>query len=232
MPGSRRRRSPLSLVQQELDIRFYLHRLEEVGGGPVLVLGSANGRVAWELARHSPRVVAIEPSERMVAVAEAQRTDQPSEAAARLRFICADLRSVRLNETFPLVVAPQNAMGLLASRDDLDAFVASAGHHLSPQGVLAFDVLNPRPRPASAPAEPHLAEPPRPVFAPHFREASRGKSAGASGLRRWRLRLFSPSELDTALTAGGLVARERFGSFDGKVFEATDDLQVVVAAHD
>src|SRR5262249_48147687 len=113
MPGPhRRRRSPLSLVEQELDVRFYLHRLTETGSGPVLVVGAANGRVAWELARHASRVLAVEPSDRMIAVAESQRSEHPADAAARLRFVCADLRSLRLGEQFPLVVAPQNALGL------------------------------------------------------------------------------------------------------------------------
>src|SRR5579863_8282715 len=107
----RRRRSPLSLVQQEADVRFYLHRLKEAGGGAALVLGAANGRVAWELARYADRVIAADPSARMLASAEAERPDHPAEAGARLRFLCADLRSLRLGEQFSLVVAPQNAMG-------------------------------------------------------------------------------------------------------------------------
>src|SRR5262249_36881895 len=153
-----------------------------------------------------------------------------AEAGARLRFICADLRSLRINEQFPMVVAPQNALGLLTSRSDLDALVTTVRMHLSRGGLFAFDVLSPRPLQAKPASEaPHLLEPPRPVFAPHLREARRARSGLVASLRRWRLRLFSPEELDDALSTGGLTARERYGSFDGKAFEPTDAMQVVIA---
>jgi hypothetical protein len=48
-----------------------------------------------------------------VAAAEAQRDDHPTEVGHRLRFQRADLRSLRLGEEFALVVAPQNALGLV-----------------------------------------------------------------------------------------------------------------------
>jgi SAM-dependent methyltransferase len=227
MAPSRRRRNPLSLVQQEADVRFYLHRLEECGGDSVLVLGAANGRVAWELARHAARVVAVEPSERMVGLVETLRKDYPSEISARLRVQNSDLRSLRMGETFSLVAAPQNALGLLGSHADLEAFVTTVRMHLKPEGLFAFDVLNPSPPFISKDDPPHGPEPIQRVFTPHFAE-SRGEARG-NPLRRWKRRLFDSRELDETLRAGGLTPRERYGHFDGKVFEPKDTIQVVVA---
>jgi SAM-dependent methyltransferase len=221
----RRRRSPLSLVQQEADVRFYLHRLREVPQGAVLVLGAANGRVAWELARHASRVIAVEPSETMLAAAEAQRAAQPAEASAHLRFHRSDLRSLRLGERFSLVAAPQNALGLLTSRADLEAVVATVRLHLEEEGVFAFDVLNAPPRLVDGDA----FMPPRLFFTPHLRESRRSAGRAPLAVRRWRPRLFSPRELDQVFRDGGLIPVERYGSFDGKAFEPTDAYQVVVA---
>jgi hypothetical protein len=166
----------------------------------------------------------------MVATAESERSAQPAEAASRVRFVCADLRSLRLGERFPLVVAPQNALGLLTSRADLESLVATVFAHLAPGGMFAFDVLNPKPMPSLSDTDaPHVLEPPRPVFAPHLRESRRARNTGVSSLRRWRLRLFGPAELDDALGSGGLVPKERYGNFDGKPFEPEDGLQVIVS---
>ena len=236
---TRRRRSSLALVRQEADVRFYLHRLEESGPDglateppAVLVLGAANGRIAWELGRVASRVVGVEPSERMVAVAEALRREQPGDIGARVRFLHADPRSLRLGERFPLVVAPQNALGLLRSRGDLELLVATVEAHLEKGGLFAFDVLNPPQGPDAEDDGPHRPEPPPRMFAPHFALAPNRGGAGVrtSALHRWRRRLFTAQELDDGLRAGGLTPRERYGSFDGKVFEPGDLMQVVIAS--
>jgi hypothetical protein len=156
---------------------------------------------------------------------------EPPEVSARVRFLVSDVRVVRLEERFPLVLAPQHAMGLMATRDELDAFVATVRHHLAPGGTFIYDVLNP-PRDAIIPNddddEPRAAlEPRRPLFALHLRE--RKPPGGTAPIRRLRLRHFAPEELEDALTTGGLTLRERFGRFDGKPFELRDSRQIGVA---
>jgi SAM-dependent methyltransferase len=209
-----RGRAPLSLVGQEPDLLFYMRHAGE-RGGPVLVLGSANGRVPWSLAGHGFMAVGVDSSETMVRSAEERRATESPEVSGRARFIISDVRVLRLEERFPLVLAPQHAMGLMATRDDLDAFVATVRHHLAPGGTFIYDVLNP-PR-----------EPRRPLFALHLRE--RRRPGGTAPIRRLRLRHFAPEELEAALTEGGLTLRERFGRFDGKPFDLRDSRQIGVA---
>jgi hypothetical protein len=147
-------------------------------------------------------------------------------------LICADLRTVRLAERFEGVLAPQNALGLMASLPDLDALLATVRHHLKDGGLFAFDVLNPASQSLSRPqAEPGAPlDSGRPAFIPHLRERRRSPPEDTlSGIRRLRLRQFSPDELDGALGRAGLVALERYGDFDGKPFDPEDPLQVVVA---
>jgi SAM-dependent methyltransferase len=224
-----RNRTPLSLVGQEPDLLFYTRQAGE-RGGPVLVLGAANGRVPWALAGHGFAAVGVDGSTTMIRAAEERRTSEPAEVAARVRFIVSDVRALRLEERFPLVLAPQHAMGLMPTRDDLDAFVATVRHHLAPGGTFTYDVLNP-PREAiirDDDDEPRAPlEPRRPLFALHLRE--RRPPGGTAPIRRLKLKHFSPEELEEALANGGLTLHERFGRFDGKPFELKDSRQIGVA---
>ncbi|WP_426749337.1 class I SAM-dependent methyltransferase [Myxococcus sp. Y35] len=220
---------PLSLVGQEPDLVFYTRQAAE-HGGPVLVLGAANGRVVWALAEHGIAAVGVDPSEVMIRSAEERRASEPADVSSRARFLVADLRSLRLPERFPLVLAPQHALGLMPGRDDLEALLATVRHHLTPDGSFVYDVLNtPRepvlPRDDEAPSA--GLEPRRPFFALHLRE--RRQPGGPSTIRRLKLRHFSPEELDAALISAGLVPRERYGRFDGKPFDLEDSRHIGIA---
>jgi len=221
-------RTPLSLVGQEPDIAFYTRQAAE-HGGPVLVLGAANGRVAWALAGAGLPVLGVDPSERMLQAAEELRGSEAPEVAGRVRFLHADPRSLRLSERFPVVLAPQHAMGMMATPEDLEAFLSTVRHHLRPGGSFVYDVLNPSPEPVSTreDEEPGTAvEPRRPVFAFHLRE--RRQPGAPLGIRRLKLRPFTAEELDAAMKACGLTPRERFGRFDGKPFDPEDTRHIGV----
>lgn len=218
----------MSLVGQDPDLLFYTRQAHE-RGGPVLVLGAANGRVPWSLAGHGVTVVGVDSSEVMIRSAEERRAVEAVEVAGRVRFITSDVRALRLSERFPLVLAPQHAMGLMAKPEDLEAFLATVCHHLSPGGTFIYDVLNP-PREAILrdDEEPRAPlEPRRPVFALHLRE--RKPASGPAPIRRLKLRHFTPEELEEALAASGLTLRERFGRFDGKPFDLEDSRQIGIA---
>lgn len=225
-----RGRTPLSLVGQEPDLLFYT-RQATGHGGPVLVLGAANGRVVWALAEAGLSVLGVDPSERMVQIAEEFRASEPPEVSGRVRLLHADPRSLRLSERFPVVLAPQHALGVMGSREDLEAFLSTVRHHLEPGGLFAYDVLNPPAEPAAhrgAEEEPGAAlEPRRPVFAFHLRE--RRQPGAPLGIRRLKLRPFSSEELDEAMKACGLTPRERYGWFDGKPFDPDDPRHIGVA---
>lgn len=235
MAGTNGRNGPvLSLVGQERDVAFYAREAQQAGG-PVLVLGAGMGRVAWALAARGLETVAVEPSEVMFRTADARRGAESPETAARMRLLQVDPRALRLDERFPIVLAPQNALALSATLDDVDAMLATVRHHLAEGGVFVFDVLNPR-RDMPAPEVPEDrwqplegVEPPRPIFAPHLRERTRTAEGTTEGIRRLRLRHFTVEEIDQALREADFVATERFGSFDRRPFDPQDAVQVVVA---
>ncbi len=223
----------LTLVGQDGESTFYARQAER-HGGPVLMLGCANGRIAFHLAARGHSVLGVDPSKVMIQSAEERRSE--ADSAERLRFLSADLRALRLSERFPLVVAPQNALSLMTSVDDVLLLFATVRHHLALGGAFVFDVANPGTmlgrRRGDAEPPPHLfPEPARSVFTPHLRERRRAIDGRDEwSIRRLKLRHFEPDELDACLLHGGLVALERYGAFDGKPFDETDAVQIVVAA--
>lgn len=225
----------LSLVAQERDVAFYVREVE-ARGGPVLVLGAGTGRIAWELALRGVRTVAVEPSEVMVETALARRADEAPEVCDRLTILNEDPRSFRSTDRFCVILAPQNALALSATLDDVDAMLATVRQHLQEDGVFAFDILNPGRPVTPAGLDPEEGwhpmegiEPPRPIFAPHLRERTRTPEGTTEGIRRLRLRHFTVSEIDQALREADFTATERYGNFDRRAFEPDDDVQVVVA---
>lgn len=216
---------PLALVAREADLEFY-RRQQALARGPVLVLGCATGRIAWALAEHA-EVVAVDPSQRMLAAAESARDAHPPEVSARVRLLRTDLRALRLERRFMLVLAPQNALGAAGTVEDLEATLATARRHLEPGGAFVYD-LRQAPRAAARrieePGAPSFLEPARPTFAPHLREGPSGP------IRRLVTRPFTAEELDAAFARGGLTELERYGSFDGKPLDPDDELRVGVAA--
>jgi SAM-dependent methyltransferase len=233
MADNRRGRSRLSLVEEHTEAGFYAGYLRPLKG-PVLILGCGGGRVAGELSARGAHVVGVDPSSALIALGEERRVREDVEGSNRLKFVAADLRSLRLKERFPLVIAPQNCLGLMGSVEDLEALFATAKHHLVPAGTLLFDVLNANSASAIARGEQGRAFLPPSVahragFVPHLRECRRSGLSRSASIRRLRLRQFHPDQVDSALRQAGFVALERFGGYDGKAFSSEDPLQIVVA---
>jgi len=82
-------------------------------GGPVLVLGVAEGRLAEALVRRGVPVTGVDPSPRMLVRAEETRAGLPPDLQPRLQLVRADLRSLRLAQRFVAVFAPRDAVALV-----------------------------------------------------------------------------------------------------------------------
>lgn len=226
------RDSPLTLVEQSLETTFYADLVAR-SGAPVLILGCGHGRLVWDLCAAGHRVVGVDPSERMVAIAEERRSEEPLASAEKARFAVADLRALRLGERFATVIAPANALGLLFRNDDLEATFATIATHLVPEGLFAFDVPNPGRSLRTALTEAAPLSKPQlharaTVLRPHLREGRERSQPGA--LHRLKVRHFAPSELDATMGAVGLVATERYGDFKLTPYLPEHRLQVVVGS--
>jgi len=105
----------------------------------ILELGCGTGAHAEHLARMGYTVHGVDMSEEMLNRAEARKAGLPSDVASRLSFSLGDVRSVRMNQTYDVVLSLFHVMSYQSSNNDLDAAFDVVASHLSPGGLFLFD---------------------------------------------------------------------------------------------
>ena len=216
------------------DVRYYVD-LAVACGGPVLEYGCGNGRISIPIARAGVKVTGVDLSAPMLRDLRAQIRREPSRVGARIDVRRGDMRKLRLERRFPLVICPFNAFLHLYTRADVEAFLARAREHLTPRGELVFDVSMPEP-------EELARDPGRAYRTPRFRYPRSRASAGVvryserfdydkvrqvlfvsmefapvSGGERWMTplahRQFHPQELEALLHYNGFRIAALRGDF-------------------
>ena len=120
------------------DLRFYIDIANDYGS-PILELGAGTGRVSIALAKAGYEVTGIEYSQDMLALA--QERIQGFEHL--ISFRNGDMRSLVLNQLFPVIIAPFNTLMHAYTLQDQDDTLRTVQRHLAPGGVFAFDLYNP-----------------------------------------------------------------------------------------
>ena len=116
------------------DERFWVEMAGEPADCRVLELGAGTGRATELLARKAGRVVASELVPEMIAEARRKVGGLP-----HVQLLAADMRELRLQQEFDLVVAVDDPFVHLTEDEDRDrAFRAAAGH-LAPGGRFVLD---------------------------------------------------------------------------------------------
>jgi SAM-dependent methyltransferase len=106
----------------------------------ILELGCGTGNHALLLAEAGYRVYGVDLSAEMLQYAN-ERCDRVSpELAARLKFSQGDLRQVRLDRKFDVVLALFHVISYQTTNEDLLAAFTTAKTHLQPGGLFIFDV--------------------------------------------------------------------------------------------
>jgi SAM-dependent methyltransferase len=148
------------------DIAYYV-RMGRLAGGPVLEYGVGTGRIAVQLARAGIDVTGVDLSADMLGGLEAHLARENEAVRRRVRAVRGDMRTVRLKERFPLVIAAFNTFLHLYDRPDVEQFLGRVKEHLTPNGLFVFDV--------SVPHADYLgADPARRFGTPPFRHPARG----------------------------------------------------------
>jgi len=104
----------------------------------VLDLGCGTGRHDLLLAQMGYEVTGVDQSEEMLFVANAQSAALDLQPAT-LRFLQGDIRAVRLDMTFDVVISLFHVMSYQVTNADLRAAFATARAHLKPGGIFIFD---------------------------------------------------------------------------------------------
>lgn len=102
----------------------------------VLDLGCGTGLLTAEIARTGTRAVGVDPALPMLEIARGR-------PGGGVRWIEADARSVRLDETFDLIVLTGHAFQVFLTPEDRLAVLRTIAVHLAPGGCFVFDSRNP-----------------------------------------------------------------------------------------
>ena len=102
----------------------------------VLDLGCGTGQLAAMIA-NGRRVVGVDPAGAMLDIARTRT------GGDKVRWIEASAQTVRLNETFDLVLLTGHAFQVFLTDDDARAVLETIAAHLAPNGTFIFDSRNP-----------------------------------------------------------------------------------------
>lgn len=105
----------------------------------ILELGCGTGVHAALLANEGYEVDGVDFSREMLEAANRRRSDLTTEAAKRLRFSFGDVRQIRLDEKFDVVLSLFHVVSYLSTGADLSAAFETARTHLKPGGIFIFD---------------------------------------------------------------------------------------------
>lgn len=125
------------------DVRFYVEEARREPG-PVLEAGCGTGRITLPIAEAGARIVGLDRSPYMLAVAEAKRRAAPAEVRSRSVFVRADLRRFAFRRPFAQAFLPFRVFQALLTVPDQLAALASIRAALRPRGRLVFNVFDPR----------------------------------------------------------------------------------------
>jgi SAM-dependent methyltransferase len=121
----------------------YVESLMREFAGPgklsVLDLGSGTGKHAVELALRGYAVHGVDRSDQMVARANARKSTLAGDAVANIDFSVGDVRSVRLERQFEVVLALFHVASYQTTNQDVRDFLDTARAHVRPNGILIFD---------------------------------------------------------------------------------------------
>lgn len=233
--------------RRRADLAFYRELAQRLApAGPVLELGAGSGRVTLPLLRAGHAVTAVDQSATMLARLATRAEALSPAARQRLTIARADLRSFALRRRFPLVIAAFNVVEHLYTHADVGAFLRRVAAHLTPTGVLAFDVelpdvawlaRDPRRRwgrtrfthPGTGEklvySSNHDYDPVTQIALIRLYYEAEGRPTHIVKLSQ---RKFFPAELEGLLRAYGFEVLERYGDFDGAPLSGEAQSQVIV----
>ncbi len=112
--------------------------LNLVSKGSILDLACGTGRLAIPLAQKGSKVVGLDASAPMLALAREKSNELPIE------WIQGDIRDFQLNETFDLILMAGNAFQALLSEEEQIQTLNCVRKHLKLSGLFVFNTRNPQ----------------------------------------------------------------------------------------
>jgi SAM-dependent methyltransferase len=220
-------------------LNYYLN-LARAYAGDVLALACGSGQVVVPVASAGLSATGLDQSSKMLSAARRRA----AASGARVEFVEGDMREFDLGRQFSLIFVARNSLLHLSDQDEFAAFFSSVRRHLTPNGMLAFDIFNPSLRLLSRPSGErfHFMRAISPLYGELTVEATNDYDCQSQVNRAtwfistadtrdaWvsplHLRSVFPQELLALLAANGVDLLRRDGDFAGGRFTGTSTNQV------
>jgi len=106
----------------------------------ILELGCGTGNHATLLAKMGYNLHGVDLSQEMLHLAHERLSQCPQELSERLQFTHGDIRQVRLDQKFDVVLSLFHVISYQTTNEDLLAAFTTVKTHLKPGGIFVFDV--------------------------------------------------------------------------------------------
>jgi len=106
----------------------------------ILELGCGTAKHAVLLAEEGYQIDGVDFSKEMLLKAESRICQLPKNLASKLKLFHGDIRHVRLNQTFDVVLSLFHVISYQTTNEDLLATFATVKQHLQTGGIFIFDI--------------------------------------------------------------------------------------------
>jgi SAM-dependent methyltransferase len=205
------------------DVAFYVEEAVR-SGGPVVELGVGTGRIAVPTAAAGIRVIGVDASTEMLAVAAEQLELGGVTGLCDLRH--GDLRDPPVEGTFPLVTIPFRTLLHMETDRDRRAALDAVHRLLEPGGRLVFDVFTPSDEDIAETHGRWLEREPGIWERADWELVSRTlilRVRGETGDSEMSLAWLSVPEWRVQLAAAGFQVEELYGWFDRTPWDGGED---------
>jgi predicted RNA methylase len=205
------------------DVQFYVEEAV-ASGGPVVELAVGTGRIAIPVAKSGVRVIGVDQSSAMLALARDYARRQGVEDLVDLRI--GDLREPPVAERVPLVVIPFRSLLHMADEQEKLRALAAATSLLVADGRVVFDVFAPSVEDIEETDGLWLEREPGIFERADWDLRSRTLALSVRGgevATTFELHWLSAPEWNHLIEEAGLEVTELYGWFDRRPYEGGED---------
>ncbi|MBY8985617.1 MAG: class I SAM-dependent methyltransferase [Candidatus Lokiarchaeota archaeon] len=221
-------------------VPFYVKHAKKYGG-PILELACGTGRITIPITKEGLSIVGLDYSVKMLE--QAKRNS--SENNVEIEWIEADMTNFNLSRKFSVIIIPAAAMNWVLEDEDIEKCLTCIKDHLNQDGRLIFNVFNPNldilMRDPSKKYD--IDKYPDPdgkgtvvvTVSNYYDKATQINNVSSYSsiknkeiVKKLKLRMFFPQELDALLYYNGFIIDHKYGTFDEEPFNSDSNWQIVI----
>ncbi|MHA1932097.1 MAG: class I SAM-dependent DNA methyltransferase [Promethearchaeota archaeon] len=221
-------------------VPFYIKQARKYGG-PILELACGTGRISIPIAKNGISIVGLDFSVKMLE--QAKRNSKENDV--EIEWIQADMTNFSLSRKFSVIMMPAAAMNWVLENKSIEKCLTCIKDHLNQDGRFIFSLFNPNleilQRDPSKKYD--IDKYPDPngkgtvvVTVSNFYDkatqinhvTSYSRINDKEIIKKLKLRMFFPQELDGLLSYNGFIIDHKYGTFDEEPFNSDSNLQIVI----